>query len=78
MGIQGAFLPYRQIEDNILIAHECVKKIVSKKSRQQGYTLKVVMSKAYDQLRWDYLYAIQQRMDFDQLWGFVQDDLGGF
>lgn len=43
----NAFIPRRRSGDNILIAHECVGKMLSNKSRQQWCAVKIVMSKAY-------------------------------
>ncbi|XP_074300422.1 uncharacterized protein LOC141631683 [Silene latifolia] len=55
---QNAFIPGRQIIDNILLAHEAIHNINSHKKGVHGrFAFKADMSKAYDRVRWDFLRA---------------------
>lgn len=60
---QSAFIPGRQITDNILMAHELVA------GYQRGVGLpscafKIDIRKAYDTVNWDYLIGMLQHMGF--------------
>ncbi|XP_074271494.1 uncharacterized protein LOC141595428 [Silene latifolia] len=62
---QNAFLPGRNISDNILVAHEAINKISSHgKGRQALGAFKADMSKAYDRVRWDFLEAVLVKYGF--------------
>lgn len=48
-GCQSAFVPTRNISDNIVIGHECIHFMKNKRTGCEGYAvLKLDMSKAYD------------------------------
>ncbi|XP_074265807.1 uncharacterized protein LOC141588255 [Silene latifolia] len=56
---QNAFIPGRQISDNIILANEALHKInLHKKGKSGRYAFKADMSKAYDRVRWDFLRAV--------------------
>ncbi|XP_074283832.1 uncharacterized protein LOC141608369 [Silene latifolia] len=56
---QNAFVPGRQISDNILLAHEALHKINTHKKGKYGrFAFKADMSKAYDRVDWDFLQAV--------------------
>ncbi|XP_074288232.1 uncharacterized protein LOC141613398 [Silene latifolia] len=56
---QNAFIPGRQISDNILLANEALHKVNSHKKAKSGkFAFKADMSKAYDRVSWDFLRAV--------------------
>ncbi|XP_071925086.1 uncharacterized protein [Coffea arabica] len=51
---QSAFVPGRQIIDNVLMAHEYIHWLNGKRNGKETYmTVKFDMSKAYDRVEWD-------------------------
>ncbi|KAL9681370.1 hypothetical protein QQ045_013153 [Rhodiola kirilowii] len=66
---QSAFIPGRQISDNILLAHEVLHYIKTSRKQKKGYfSLKIDMSKAYDRVEWGYLEEVQRKMGFPNRW----------
>ncbi|XP_074314329.1 uncharacterized protein LOC141649541 [Silene latifolia] len=64
---QNAFVPGRHISDNVLLAHEALHKINTHKKGKYGrFAFKADMSKAYDQVRWDFLQAVLQKVGFPE------------
>lgn len=64
---QSAFVPGRQITDNILVAFEHMHMIVQKKQTTEGLmAIKLDMSKAYDRVEWNFLSWMMQEMGFAQ------------
>ena len=62
---QAAFAPGRQISDNILVAHELINALKSKKDCSEKYmAIKTDFSKAYDRVEWSFLEAIMFKLGF--------------
>jgi hypothetical protein len=66
---QSAFVPGRQITDNINVAFEMIHCLRTRRSgRNTQMALKLDMSKAYDRVEWDFLRKIMHKLGFDERW----------
>lgn len=65
---QGAFVPGRQIKDNILVAYEILHSFKRKHGHQGSFTLKLDISKAYNRVEWCFLQKVLTKMDFCNEW----------
>ncbi|CAM8893848.1 unnamed protein product [Rhodiola kirilowii] len=66
---QGAFVPGRLISDNILLAHEVLHFIKSRKNQRVGFfSIKTDMSKAYDRMEWSFLEKMLVHLGFPDSW----------
>ncbi|KAK3193517.1 hypothetical protein Dsin_024827 [Dipteronia sinensis] len=64
---QSAFVPRRQIFDNILVTCETLHSLARKKSGNRGQmTMKLDMSKVYDRVEWPFLKSVMIKMNFPQ------------
>lgn len=66
---QSAFVPGRNITDNVLIAFEIIHYMRRKNKGLEGnVALKLDISKAYDRVGWNYLKHRMEYMGFDRKW----------
>jgi hypothetical protein len=66
---QSAFLLGRLISDNILATYETLHTMHTGMKGKKGFmTVKLDMSKVYDQMEWRFLEAVMCRMGFDIRW----------
>ncbi|CAN1791325.1 Transposon TX1 uncharacterized 149 kDa protein [Linum perenne] len=67
--LQAAFTGNRCIQDSIILVHEVIHRL---KSRRRGknydFVLKVDMMKAYDRVSWDFLFVVLDNMGFSNRW----------
>lgn len=57
------------ISDNIMIAFEAHQYLKKKRQGKDGFTtLKLDMSKAFDQVEWPFLHAMLSKLVFDNRW----------
>lgn len=66
---QNAFVPGRQIQDNLIIAHEAFHYLrLKNSSRDVEMGVKFDMNKAYDRVEWDFLEKTMIKMGFCSKW----------
>ena len=63
---QSTFLKGRGILNNVLMANEVVEDL--RKKGRSGICLKMDFEKAYDSVRWDFLYDMLHKMGFHTVW----------
>lgn len=63
---QSAFIQGRQITDNILLANEVISALQSKKAK--GLVFKIDFEKAFDKIRWNFVFEVLQKMNFASRW----------
>lgn len=55
---QCAFMPRRQGQDNVIVAHEIFHSMCSKSSQKGWMTVKIDLEKAYDSIKWLFIREI--------------------
>ena len=63
---QSAFLKDRVILDSVLMANEVIEEL--RRRRTSGLCFKVDFEKAYDSVRWEFLYDMLHRLGFHWKW----------
>lgn len=60
---QADFVPGRNIQDNIMVAHELMHALKSKKDVAEKYIgIKTDISKAYDRVEWNFLEKVMEKI----------------
>ena len=66
---QSAFVPDRQITDNVLVAFETMHSIDQRrKGKNELMTIKLNISKAYDRVEWAFLEVMMRKLGFGERW----------
>ena len=63
---QSAFIKDRGLTDSVLLANEVIEDL--RRKGRRGLCLKVDFEKAYDSVRWEYMYDMLDRMGFHNTW----------
>ena len=63
---QSAFIKDKGLTDSVLLANEVIEDL--RRKGRSGLCLKVDFEKAYDSVRWEYMYGMLDRMDFHNTW----------
>ncbi|KAK2637718.1 hypothetical protein Ddye_025513 [Dipteronia dyeriana] len=62
---QVAFVPGRQIQDNIVVAQEVLHKLKTSKGRSGYFAWKIDLAKAYDRLQWNFIWKVLGEVGID-------------
>ncbi|KAG7583573.1 hypothetical protein ISN44_As08g030850 [Arabidopsis suecica] len=65
---QSAFIPGRLITDNIIVTHELLHSLRTKKIKSPFMDLKLDIAKAFDKVEWTYIEAMLRRLGFADQW----------
>ncbi|XP_026433883.1 uncharacterized protein LOC113331389 [Papaver somniferum] len=63
-----AYVPVRNIHDNVIIAHEMMQYMKTTKATQGVVGVKLDMAKAFDRMEWYFLHQIMSHLGFSQKW----------
>ncbi|GKU94756.1 hypothetical protein SLEP1_g8202 [Rubroshorea leprosula] len=71
---QSAFIGGRQLVDGVVIANETIDEI--RRKRMRCFLFKADFEKAYDNISWEFLDYMLERMNFGPIWrGWIQECL---
>lgn len=65
---QAAFVPGRHIQDNMVIAHELIDTMKTRKDRFGDVAMKLDMSEAVDRLGWKLIADVLPKLGFAKAW----------
>ena len=65
---QSAFIQDRLITDNVLVAHELMHSLHTKKLKNKYMTLKLDIAKAFDKVEWHFFDTVMMQMGFCLQW----------
>ena len=66
---QIAFIPDRLITDNTTVAYDMLHRLRNRRQGKVGHmAIKLDISKAYDQVEWEFLWNIMLKMGFSAIW----------
>lgn len=65
---QSAFVPGLLINDNVLVAYECMHTIRKQKANTPFFCSENSMMKVYDRVEWTYLKAVMCKLGFSNEW----------
>lgn len=66
---QAAYIPGRQITDNVILAHEAFHALKVQKRCSTNYmAVKTDVSKAYDRLEWKFVEEVLRKKGFSERW----------
>jgi len=68
--LQSAFIPRRQIDDDILLAHEIMSQLNNTEGRKPWITLELDMEKTYGRVNWDFIIDCLSQLGFPLRWIF--------
>ncbi|XP_026428985.1 uncharacterized protein LOC113324926 [Papaver somniferum] len=63
---QSAFIPKRQITDNIIVEHEILHTMKTSKKKNGYMAVKLDLSKAFDRLEWNFIIKILEVLGFSK------------
>jgi hypothetical protein len=66
--LQSAFVPKRNIQNNIILAHELLYTFKSKRDKGGFMFMKMDMEKAFDRMGWSFLIPILEKLGFSPIW----------
>jgi hypothetical protein len=66
--LQSAFVPSRNIQGNIILAHELLHSYKLKIGKGGYMFLNMDMEKAFDKMEWDFILAIMEKLGFLPTW----------
>jgi hypothetical protein len=66
--LQFAFVPKRNIQDNMIFAHELLHAFKTKRGKGGYMFLKMDMEKAFDRMEWWFLLLIMKKLGFNPIW----------